>query len=251
MTTIQTNPKYSHLSGFIESIPHSFSASGDTIHEGRNTIKVFTLPDGTMLNVKRYHRPSGPNLLIYSSGIRKPKGLRAYNYPQILLSRGISTPEAVAYIEERRFGLLGFSYFVSIQCPYEHTLYDIGNAEEGTYETLAAEFARFTATIHEKQLMHLDYSPGNILYTRTPSGAYRFSLVDINRMYFGSVTMQKGLSNFKRLWGPKRFFTLMIREYAAARGFDEEEALAYAMEERRKFWTRYQKKHEVDFRLEL
>lgn len=251
MTTIQTNPKYSHLSGFIESIPHVFSASGDTIHEGRNTIKVFTLPDATMLNVKRYHRPSGPNLLIYSSGIRKPKGLRAYNYPQILLSRGISTPEAVAYIEERRFGLLGFSYFVSIQCPYEHTLYDIGNAEEGTYETLAAEFARFTATIHEKQLMHLDYSPGNILYTRTPSGGYRFSLVDINRMYFGSVTMQKGLSNFKRLWGPKRFFKLMIREYAAARGFDEEEALAYAMEERRKFWTRYQKKHEVDFRLEL
>lgn len=251
MTTVQTNPKYSHLSGFIESIPHVFSASGDAIHEGRNTIKVFTLPDGTMLNVKRYHRPSGPNLLIYSSGIRKPKGLRAYNYPQILLSRGISTPEAVAYIEERRFGLLGFSYFVSIQCPYEHTLYDIGNAKEGTYETLAEEFARFTATIHEKQLMHLDYSPGNILYTLTPSGDYRFSLVDINRMYFGSVTMQKGLSNFKRLWGPKRFFTLMIREYAAARGFDEEEALAYAMEERRKFWTRYQKKHEVDFRLEL
>lgn len=251
MTTIQTNPQYSHLSGFIESIPHVFSTSGKTIHEGRNTIKVFTLPDGTMLNVKRYHRPSGPNLLIYSTGIRKPKGLRAYNYPQILLSRGISTPEAVAYIEERRFGLLGFSYFVSIQCPYEHTLYDIGNAEKGTYETLAAEFARFTATIHEKQLMHLDYSPGNILYTCMPFGAYRFSLVDINRMYFGSVTMQKGLSNFKRLWGPKNFFTLMIREYAAARGFNEEEALTYALEERRKFWTRYQKKHKVKFALEL
>ena len=43
----------------------------------------------------------------------------------------------------------------------------------------------------------------------------------------------------------------MIREYARLRHINEEEALSYALLARRRFWTRYQRKHEMDFKLEL
>lgn len=251
MIRIKTAPEYSSLSSFINDLPRTFGTCGNIIYKGRNLIKTFTLDDGTLLNVKRYHTPKGLNLLIYSLGIRKPKGLRAFHYPQILLSRGIETPAPVAYIEERKFGMLGYSYLVSIQCQYGHTMYDIGNAKEGTYEELAKAFARFTVDLHEKQIMHKDYSPGNILYTCMDDGTYKFSLVDINRMYFGHVDMKKGLANFKRLWGPKKFFTMMIREYARLRGFDESEAVDFALDARRSFWMKYRKRHDIHFKLEL
>ena len=250
-TTITVNPKYESLRAFLERIPTVFEHEGREIYNDRNVIKVLDAPNGTALNVKRYCVPKGPNRLVYSLGIRKPKGLRAFRYPQRLLAAGIDTPEPVAYIEERRGGLLGYSFFISLQCSYEHTLKDVGYAEAGTYEALAEALGRFTASMHDKQLMHRDYSPGNVLYHVDADGHYHFSLVDINRMHFGSVDQRQGCLNFIRLWGPKRFFELLVRAYAEARGFDSDACVAFALERRRQFWTRYGKKHRVMFNLEL
>lgn len=245
------SPRYQALNDWLHRLPTIFEKEGTVVYDSRNLIKVFTLADGTQVNVKRYHAPRGINLLVYSLGIRKAKGLRAYQYPGRLLAAGISTPEAIAYIEERHAGLLGYSYFVSTQCPYPHRMYEVGNARQGEYEQLAVDFASFTAHIHNQGVMHLDYSPGNILFTRMDDGHYAFSLVDINRMHFGAVSHRRGLANFKRIWGPKDFFVRMIREYARLRQINEEEALSYALLARRRFWTRYQRKHEMDFKLEL
>lgn len=251
-TKVRINPRYSQFADYISRLPQIFTTEGDTVHEGRNMIKLFS-PDGgtTLFNVKRYHIPALPNRLIYSLALRKPKGVRAFTYPQMLIDRGFETPEAVAYIEERTCGLLGYSYFVSIQCPYERRFYEIGNAPDGTYERLAEQFASFTAALHDSGVLHLDYSPGNILFTELPDGTYRFSLVDINRMRFGKVTMKQGLDNLKRLWGPKRFFTMLVERYAECRGFAMDEALDYALKRRAAFWNRYMRKHEIEFRMEL
>lgn len=250
-TTITVNPKYEPLRAYLERIPTVFEHEGREIYNDRNVIKVLDAPNGTALNVKRYCVPKGPNRLVYSLGIRKPKGLRAFRYPQRLLPMGVDTPEPVAYIEERRGGLLGYSFFISLQCSYEHTLKDAGNAEQATYEALAEALGRFTASMHDKQVMHRDYSPGNVLYHVDADGHYHFSLVDINRMHFGPVDERQGCLNFIRLWGPKRFFELLVRAYAEARGFDSDACAAFALERRRQFWTRYGKKHRVMFNLEL
>lgn len=245
------NPEFEHLEGFVNQIPLVFEDIGTTIYEDRNIVKNIKAPDGTMLNVKRYRIPKGINRYVYSSGIRKPKGKRAFIYPQRLIDKGIETPEPIAYIEERHCGILGYSYFISLYCPYEHRMFDVGNAPEGTYEDLAVCFAQFTANLHEKDLLHADYSPGNILYRKTSDGKFLFSLVDINRFRFGPVSQERGLLNLRRLWGPKRFFIMMIEEYARCRGFNVEESLAFAVNERRKFWQRYGKKHKILFKLEL
>ena len=67
------NPAYEHLRPFIESLPQRITAEGETIHEGRNLIKMLTAPDGLRLNVKRYHRPSLLNALYTHSGCARPR----------------------------------------------------------------------------------------------------------------------------------------------------------------------------------
>lgn len=260
MRTIELNPKYEYLQSFITRIPDNMDSEGTYIYGGRrNLIKLFVAPDGTQLNVKRYKKPAFPSNIIYSTGIRKPKGRRAFIYPAILLENGINTPEAVAYIEDRHMGLLQHSWFISIQCPYSHRMYELGNATEETYAPIAKALAEFTAHMHDCEVLHLDYSPGNILWEKVDLGStkcgtqsgYRFSIVDINRMHFGPVSMKDGCRNFMRLWGPKHFIELLVEEYALLRGFSPKTAVDIIMAARKEFWAHYQKKREMEFKLEL
>lgn len=247
MTTVELNPKYEALRPFITSLPDRFESEGTFIYGQRNCIKLFVAPDGTQLNVKRYHIPRSINRLVYSWNIRKPKGRRAYTYPTKLLACGIATPEPVAYIEERNhLLLLGFSYFVSIQCPYSHTLYEVERLMP-----LAIPLAQFTAKMHAAGILHRDYSPGNILWDCDAKGQYHFSVVDTNRMYFGPVDLRKGVENFARLWGSKQFIVNLISEYARLRHFPTEKTLTIGLKKRQKFWLHYRKKHEVYFPLEF
>lgn len=252
MRTIDINPKYEYLRTFISGLPERMDDEGTYIYGGRrNLIKLFVAPDGTQLNVKRYKKPVFPSNIIYSTGVRTPKGRRAFTYPTILLERDIETPEAVAYIEDRRMGILQHSWFISVQCPYSHRMYEIGDATEEVYAPLAKALAAFAAHMHDCQVLHLDFSPGNILWERVDDREYHFSIVDINRMRFGAVSMKDGCLSFVRLWGPKHFIELLVEEYALLRGFDVATAIDIVMKARRVFWTRYQKKREMEFKLEL
>lgn len=166
MKKVIINPQYEYLRTFIENIPYVFDKEGHEIYHQRNCVKIFTAANGTILNVKRYKIPHFLNRIIYSSGIRKPKGQRAWEYPQKLRSKGINTHEPVAYIEMRQMGILGDSYFISIQCDYGHTLYEIGDAPASVYEPMAVALAYYAAHIHENKIMHKDFTPGNILWKK-------------------------------------------------------------------------------------
>ena len=244
------NSKYQHLREWLEKLPDEFERLGEVIYDKRNQLRVIEAPDGTLVNAKRYCKTHIVNRVVYSLDIRQPKGLRAFRYPTLLLERGIDTPEPIAYIEQRRCGLLGLSYFISVQSPLKHTFYEFGDAKESTNEDIANELGRFTAIMHDREVLHRDFSPGNILWDRDGEG-YHFAVVDINRMRFGKVEMEEGCANLCRLWGPKRFIELIARSYAKCRGFDEDEAVRLTMQARTAFWTRYQRRHPVDFPIEL
>lgn len=245
---VMINSRYECLREFIESIPSIFEEEGRIIYTGRNLIKVIQM-DGLEINVKRYGIPAWPNRIIYSF-FRKPKGKRAFLYPQVLLDKGFETPMPMAYIEEEKQGLIRYSYFISIQSPYRRNFYEFGDADIDTCRDTVIAFAKYTAALHEAGIMHKDYSPGNILFDEL-DGNWHFSLVDINRMYFGKVSIEKGCANFARLWGQKPFFELLAKEYAAVREADAETCLKWIMGYRRKFWTRFSKKHKVKYTLEL
>lgn len=257
--TIQS--KYMEWRDFLLAIPSRMDDEGTWIYGGRrNLIKSFVAPDGTVLVVKRYHKPKGINMLVYSWGIRKPKGERAYRYAGILKEHGIETPEPVAYIENRRCSLLLDSYLITLQCPYPHRLYEMGDATPEVYEPMAKALADFTAHMHDEGILHLDFSPGNILWEkvedtttddRRPTAIYHFSLVDINRMRFGNISLKEGCKSFARLWGPKNFIVSLASEYADKRGFDEGLAVEITLKARRKFWKHYQRHREMEFKIEL
>lgn len=249
---ITLSSEYGQWREFLLAVPARMDTDGAWIYGGkRNLIKSFEAPDGTVLVVKRYHRPRGVNALVYSLGIRRPKGERAFRYASVLHSHGVDTPEPVAYMEHRNAGLLLDSYLVTMRCDYAHRLYELGNATADVYEPMAMALAAFTAHMHDEGILHLDYSPGNILWEKGADGRYHFSVVDINRMRFGSVGMADGCKSFARLWGPKAFITMLASEYARLRGFDPDEAVEITLRARRKFWIRYQRKREVEFKLEL
>jgi serine/threonine protein kinase len=244
------NPKNIRLKDFIEALPERFETDGEYVYGGRrNLIKRFVAPDGTRLIVKRFKRPGFFNDIVYSTGLRKPKGRRAYDYPPVLLSHGIRTPEAVAYIEFRRCGLLQLSYLFTVECPYGHLMYEAGKMPEGTYEGLAVALARFAALMHEERILHLDFSPGNILWEKDGDD-YRFSLVDINRMHFGNVDIVQGCRNFRRLWGSRQFFIILAREYGRRRNLNPDECERLTLKFRAQFWHHYNRIDDVDYKYE-
>src|SRR3712207_9572725 len=83
------------------------------------------------------------------------------------------------------------------------------------------------------------------------NGNFVFSLVNNNRLQIGPVSKKQGCANFARLWGSMRFFMLTARSYATARGYDINETERLITAARKKFWTKYLKKHTVDYRVEL
>ena len=243
------NPTYKALSSFINQIPDTFERSGKTIYTGRNLIKVFEV-NGLKINVKRYGVPFFLNRIVYSF-FRKSKGLRAYEYPFVLEQKKIATPEPIAYIEERKGGLIHYSYFISIQSSYKSLLYDIGNSEAHEIAPLLTALAKFTTHIHENEVYHKDYSPGNILVDKREDGSFDFCLVDINRMKFGPVSIEVGCSNFARLWGQPSSFEFLAEEYARLRGGSLEQCKRNVMRARNKFWRRVAKKRGVKYNLKF
>ena len=70
-------------------------------------------------------------------------------------------------------------------------------------------------------------------------------------MRFGEVDIRRGCANFARLWGQPRMFEILAEEYAAARGFDASECLRLMMAARRRFWSRFVRRHKVKYDLKL
>ena len=155
------------LRRFVHSLPETFEQGGRVIYRQRNEIRVFDLPDGRQINVKRYRVPPLPLRFVYTF-FRAPKAQRAYDYALRLRQAGIETPTPLACLIERQGGLLRRSYFVSEQVPHDRNFYEFGRGGIDGREDILRAFARFTARVHEAGFLHADYSPGNTSSGKVP-----------------------------------------------------------------------------------
>ncbi len=225
---IVVSPKFEQLREFVTSVPVIFEQQGETIYRDRNWIKVFEV-DGVRVNVKRYCVPKFFfNRVVYRH-FREPKAVRAYGYALQLREMGIDTPEPIAYILDRGLCMLGYSYFISVQGDYRHDIGDYMVDDECSERELSAEdealldkFGRYTATLHERNIYHKDYGNGNVLFNIV-DGEPLFTLLDINRMDFSAVSLERGCDNFNRMRFTERGFRVVANAYAEVRGFDAEE----------------------------
>ncbi len=228
------NPAYQSLEAWVESVPRIFSEQGEVIYDARNQIRIMTAPDGNEVCVKRFHAPRFLNRYIYRY-IRDSKAKRSYENGLYLLAHGVGTPEPIAYIEEQAWGGLGYSYLVTRVSALRRLHREFTLAYTPQLEETIRPLARFTAHMHDEGILHLDFSPGNILWDKT-DGEYRFEVIDINRMAFGPVSLQEGCRSIRRLCARSSFFDTFGEEYARARKMDETQCKYWIHYYRNQFW---------------
>lgn len=228
---ITISPKYKDLQPWIESIPSHFGEMGNVIYKARNEIRRVS-HDGKTYCIKRYHIPRGLNRIIYTF-FRKPKAIRAYENGELLNREGFATPEPVAFITEGK--LLQYSYLVTVCSPLTRRFYEFREHGIEGYEELLDALGRMAGRMNDREILHKDFSPGNILFDKV-NGEWQIELVDINRMRMGKVSMRRGCRNFARLWGDEALLERVARAYAKERGFDADECARMAVEGWKCFW---------------
>ena len=205
------NPKYSFLTDFIYHLPECFFKEGETIYQGRNILKRYDV-QGFHLIVKRFKRPYIINQIVYSF-FRESKARRS-------------------------FGLLTDSYYISLYMESMEELREYMAVYKVEDRELRLAFARFTAQMHKAKILHVDYSPGNIL-VRKQADSYVFALVDVNRMKFKNVSVVDACKNLARLATSRKVLDEVACEYASQRGWNSLEIIRLMGEYSDHFFRNY------------
>lgn len=211
MIDCQVNPKYKSLEKVILDIPRRFEEEGEVIEDNRNVIKILEV-EGVRLNVKSFKVPNVVNRFAYAY-VRKGKALRSFEYANLLQSKGIGTPEPVAYIVYRNLWGVTRSFYISIQVDYDYLFRDLRVQRPADLEVILREFTRFTYHFHSQSIYFVDHSPGNTLIKREGDGL-EFKLVDLNRIKFMHISPLMGLKNFYRLNATDDMIDVIADEYA-------------------------------------
>ena len=231
---IVLNPTYNILKTFVTNIPDHFEQEGELVYTARNQLRHFTV-EGYEVIVKRYRQPHLINRIAYTY-FRPSKAKRAYEYAFKLLKSGIDSPSPIAYIEQYKSGLLTYAYFISI---YEKNYSVIRDFMSGiqTDDLLLKELSCYIADLHNKGVLHLDMSPGNILYCRKEN-KYHFTLIDINRMQFlPTVSKIRRFKSFKRLAENEQVLSILAKLYAEASGLNVAETVSEITKYSTKFFS--------------
>lgn len=216
-TEMVINEKYSHLEDFVRQLPENFQNLGDLIYAGRNDVRVIEV-NGLLLAVKFFKRMTLVNRYVYAT-MRKTKAQRSFEHTGFLLENGITSPENVAYINSYKSGRLDKAFYVSVYTNYQPLNDLISRPISETAEAFKA-FAGFTYRLHSCGIYHNDFTIFNILYSYD-GREYDFSLIDNNRMAFGSYSYHKGMRNLKRLSIPVEILGLIAAEYSRVARVDE------------------------------
>ncbi len=241
---IVINKEYGNIKEWIEQIPENFDKLGEIVYQARNTLKKMHLPNGEEIVVKKFAIPIFINRIAYQF-FRKCKAQRAYENAELLLAKGIDTPKPVFYIAIKRCGLFYQGYFGCINNPTPNIMREFVDYVNGG-EDILKQFAAFSKMVHDKKVLHIDYSPGNIIYEKQSDGTVKFSLLDLNRMQFGKeLSRKERLFNFRRMFRSKESLAILVGEYARLCGWNTNDAIAEATEYYNQFWKRADKRMEM------
>ncbi len=210
---------YTHLQYWVKSLPVRWdNGEGEVIHNRRNELRIMSV-DGMNVVIKSFAIPNLINRIVYGL-FRKSKAQRSFEYAERLNNLGIKSPTPIVYYTERCGLFFSRSYYISQKSTCRHTFYDvIANPSLENRASYLRCVGQMTAKMHDAGIYPLDYSGGNILLDMV-DGEAQFELVDLNRMSFGDVDIDKGCRGFERLNVEPEALVIMAREYALTRGFD-------------------------------
>lgn len=246
------HPDYLDQLPEIDHIISHFDTEGTLFISGkRNKIKLFDLGNLTV-NVKSFKIPNLVNKLVYRF-FRKSKARRSYEFANLLLEKGIGTPQPIAYYEHRTAFSLQDSYYMSEQLKADLTFRELIEIPDyPDHENILRQFTRFSFQLHEKGIEFLDHTPGNTLIVQTTPGHYEFYLVDLNRMNFhNSMSFKQRIVNMAKLTPEMRLIEVMSDEYAKLYGCTYQEVLQPMMKHTQYFANRFHRKRAIKRKLGL
>lgn len=178
---------------------------GKVIFERRNTLRQ---TEGAV--VKQFAVPRFWKGLWYGL-FGKSKARRSYEYA--LRMEGL-TPKPIAYREVRICGVLRESWYACAASECQHTFNELIGAPDYTNRKEILEaIGRFTAMLHQRGILHQDYSGGNILFNEDGS---KVEVIDLNRIRFRKhLSREERLRNFERLNIDREALRTMAKAYAA------------------------------------
>lgn len=221
---ILLNPKYSKLHPALEHIEELF-AEGEVVQQAFNEIRTVKV-DGLELSIKKYGQKRVRKLKFY----KMAKGKKAYIGQRLLRERGYDSPEPVAFVRFRRHMLTSRTYFVTVKSPLRYTLTDLSRFPAQEQHDIIRAFAAYVARLHSDGFLHRNFKSKHILFD-IKDGAYRFSLIDVNRVHKGRVvSVEKGLHSMGRLTGDDAFFKELSACYAEARGVNADDCYRMVIE---------------------
>ncbi len=227
------DPGYKKAHTAIYELIKNYELAGETLYKGRNIVKHFHTKYGEWV-VKRYKKPSIFQRFIYTF-FRKSKAERAFLFAKKLRSLNIETPEGIAYIEEKKSGLLSYCYFISTVCTYS-SLYSILVEQTNYNESLVKALAAFFKELHCKGFLHGDSNLDNILYTGNEQIGFRFAVIDTNRSKFKeNPTATECLNNLKRVTHRRDLLVDLVSQYAKLRDWDIPSSVSQAINALDKF----------------
>jgi len=211
------NPQYApKFHNFLLDIKSYFKKNDNSIHKARNELKIITYENIDIV-VKSF---KVPNLLrrIFYTYFRDTKAKKSYDNS---IKIGDFTPKPIGYIEFFKGELLDESYFIAKKFDYDFTIREpLLDKNFANREVIFKAFAFFTYQLHESNIFHNDYSPGNILIKEDEIG-YIFKIVDINRMKFLELSSDMRAKNFEKLWADDEDLKIMAEAYCQSYHCDD------------------------------
>lgn len=207
-SSFQVNPNFPLYKDFIMNIKSYFQKNSSTIHKARNELKIISYKN-TSTVVKSFKEPSIINKIAYTF-FRNSKAKKSYDNS---IKIGNFTPIPIGYIEFYKNRLLEKSYFIAEEYNYDFTIREpLLDSNFKNREEIFKAFALFTLELHNNNIFHDDYSPGNILIQQSSAG-YIFKIVDINRMKFITLNSDMRAKNFAKLWANDEILEIIADEY--------------------------------------
>lgn len=208
----------------LETIETYFSKSNNSIHKARNEIKIIDYNSENLV-VKSFKTPNIFNKIVYTF-FKQSKAEKSYINSVKIID---FVPKPIGFIEFKKFGLINKSYFISENFDYSFTIREpLLNENFTDKKNIFKAFAKFSMELHNNGILHLDYSPGNILI-KQENGTYIFKIVDINRMQFKSLDLDERLKNFAKLWAKDDDLIIIIKEYSTLINEDETTCISKAL----------------------
>lgn len=228
----EINDKYAtiqEVQDFVKHLDTLFEADGEKIFaNSRNVLKTFVVKKGhavlEKVVVKRFHARNIFQTIAYST-FAESKAKRAFRNGLMLCQCGLSTPEPLAYVEERSGGFLRYCYYITAftNAQSVRTALDVD-----FNKPMARCFAQFIAGLHQHGMVHHDLNFDNVLYKESATNVYEISVIDINRLTYKhpeQLTLSECKDDFVRWTDRKDLLRYVIEEYAKARRLDPQATL--------------------------